>query len=95
MQLFYAYSKASDLSKGCRHVQDRLWAEKKPMVEVFNKGAKLYVCGSSMVGEGVASMTKRIYQDSVEANGGSKSDEEVESWFQSIKGERYASDVFV
>jgi cytochrome P450/NADPH-cytochrome P450 reductase len=39
-------------------------------------------------------MTKRIYQDSVEANGGSKSDEEVESWFQGIKGERYASDVF-
>ncbi|KAH8751145.1 fatty acid hydroxylase [Hyaloscypha sp. PMI_1271] len=95
VQLFYAYSKASGLSKGCRHVQDRLWAEKEPMVEVFNKGAKLYVCGSSMVGEGVASMTKRIYQDSVEANGGSKSDEEVESWFQSIKGERYASDVFV
>jgi cytochrome P450/NADPH-cytochrome P450 reductase len=95
VQLFYAYSKASDLSKGCRHVQDRLWAEKESMVEVFNKGAKLYVCGSSMVGEGVASMTKRIYQDSVEANGGSKSDEEVEGWFQSIKGERYASDVFV
>jgi cytochrome P450/NADPH-cytochrome P450 reductase len=95
VQLFYAYSKASDLSKGCRHVQDRLWAEKESMVEVFNKGAKLYVCGSSMVGEGVASMTKRIYQDSAEANGGSKSDEEVEGWFQSIKGERYASDVFV
>ncbi|KAN0120409.1 fatty acid hydroxylase [Hyaloscypha variabilis] len=94
VKLFYAYSKVSELSKGCKHVQDRLWAEKESMVEVFNKGAKLYVCGSSMVGEGVASMTKRIYQDSVEANGGSKSDEEVESWFQGIKGERYASDVF-
>jgi cytochrome P450/NADPH-cytochrome P450 reductase len=94
VKLFYAYSKVSELSKGCKHVQDRLWAEKESMVEVFNKGAKLYVCGSSMVGEGVASMTKRIYQDSVEANGGSKSDEEIESWFQGIKGERYASDVF-
>jgi cytochrome P450/NADPH-cytochrome P450 reductase len=95
VEIFYAYSKASELSKGCRHVQDRLWTERESMVDVFNKGAKLYVCGSSMVGEGVASMTKRIYQDSAEANGESKSDEEVERWFQSIRGERYASDVFV
>jgi cytochrome P450 / NADPH-cytochrome P450 reductase len=94
VQLFYAYSKASDSSKGCRHVQDRLWIEREPMVEVFNKGAKLYVCGSSMVGEGVANMTKKIYQDWAEAKGELKSDEEIESWFQGIKTDRYASDVF-
>ena len=94
VQLFYAYSKASEQSRGCKHVQDRLWAERELMVEVFNQGAKLYVCGSSMVGEGVASMTKRIYQDSAEAAGKSPSDEQIESWFQGIKSDRYASDVF-
>jgi cytochrome P450/NADPH-cytochrome P450 reductase len=47
-----------------------------------------------MVGEGVANTTKRIYQDWAEAAGKSKSDEEIESWFQGIKNDRYASDVF-
>jgi len=95
VKLFYAYSTAKDQSKGCRHVQDRLWEEKEDMIKAFNEGAKLYVCGSNMVGEGVATMTKRIYQDAVEAVGKSKSDEEIEEWFQGIKSDRFASDVFV
>lgn len=64
------------------------------MVKVFNEGASLYVCGSGMVGEGVASTTKRIYQEAAEALGKPKTDDEVEAWFAEIKSDRYASDVF-
>ncbi|KAG4412171.1 hypothetical protein IFR04_014690 [Cadophora malorum] len=95
VKLFYAFSKASSDSKGCRYVQDRLWEEREEMVKVFNEGASLYVCGSSMVGEGVASTTKRIYQEAAESLGKTKSDDEVEAWFAGIKSDRYASDVFV
>ncbi|CAL3969579.1 unnamed protein product [Diplocarpon coronariae] len=94
VSLFYAFSKASENSKGCRYVQDRLWEEREQMVQVFNQGAHLYVCGSSQVGEGVAGVTKRIYKEAAEAVGKVKTDEEVEVWWEAIKGERFASDVF-
>ncbi|KAF4630984.1 hypothetical protein G7Y89_g7156 [Cudoniella acicularis] len=95
IKLFYAFSKCKEDSKGCRHVQDRLWEEREQMRKVFkDDGAKLYVCGSSSVGEGVAAMTKKIFEDAAASNGEEKADEEVESWFQSIRSDRYASDVF-
>ncbi|KAK2627065.1 hypothetical protein QTJ16_003031 [Diplocarpon rosae] len=94
VKLFYAFSRASENSKGCRYVQDRLWREREQMVQVFNQGAHLYVCGSSQVGEGVAGVTKRIYKEAAEAAGKVKTDAEVEQWWEGIKGERFASDVF-
>ncbi|KAI9048833.1 hypothetical protein LZ554_007664 [Drepanopeziza brunnea f. sp. 'monogermtubi'] len=94
VKTFYAYSKCSESSKGCRYVQDRLWEERAEMVKAFEEGAKLFVCGSSRVGEGVAAMTKKIYLEAAEALGKPKTDEEVEQWWAAIKGERYASDVF-
>lgn len=94
VKVLYAFSKANEKSKGCRHVQDRLWEEREEMIKVFENGAKLYVCGSSMVGEGVASMTKKIFQEYCESIGKSKTDEEIETWFQGIKSDRYSSDVF-
>lgn len=94
VKLFFAYSRASEQSKGCRHIQDRLWEERDEMEKAFRDGAKLYVCGSSMVGEGVANMTKRIYQDAAEAAGIPKTDDDIENWFLGIKSDRYSSDVF-
>lgn len=94
VKLFYAFSKAPEQSSGCRHVQDRLWVERKEMTDIFNSGAKLYVCGSAQVGEGIAVTTKKIYQEAAAAIGKPRTDEEVEQWFQNIKGERFATDVF-
>lgn len=64
------------------------------MVKIFYEGAKLYVCGSSIVGEGVASMTSRIYQDAGDKEGKEVSNDTAQLWFENIKGERFASDVF-
>jgi cytochrome P450/NADPH-cytochrome P450 reductase len=94
VEIFYAYSRCSDQSKGCKHVQDRVWEEREEMRKVFDQGAKLYVCGSAEVGEGVAVTIKRIYEDAAEKAGKQKSEEEVESWWQGVKSDRYASDVF-
>jgi cytochrome P450/NADPH-cytochrome P450 reductase len=95
VKLYYAYSKAKEQSKGCRYVQERLWEERDEMVKVFSHGAKLYVCGSAMVGEGVAATTKKIYLEAAEALGKDLADEEVDEWFQRIRNDRYASDIFV
>ena len=94
VEVFYAFSRAKEQSHGCRYVQERLWKEREQMIDAFNQGARLYVCGSSLVGEGVAAMTKKIYMDAAEEADDPKTDEEVEEWFQSIKVDRYASDVF-
>ncbi|KAK2880177.1 hypothetical protein FQN49_000496 [Arthroderma sp. PD_2] len=94
VKVFYAFSGASEQSKGCRHVQDRLWEERDEMRKVFDQGAKLYVCGTSMVGEGVTATIKKIFQEYCQSIGKPKEDEEVESWFQGIKSDRYSSDVF-
>ncbi|RFU30218.1 hypothetical protein B7463_g6139, partial [Scytalidium lignicola] len=94
VEVFYAYSRASELSKGCRHVQERLWEEREEMTKAFTGGAKLFVCGSSKVGEGVAETTKKMFRQWCKEVGRDVNDEEVEDWFQKIKSDRYASDVF-
>ncbi|TID25135.1 fatty acid hydroxylase [Venturia nashicola] len=95
VQLFYAYSKATEESKGCKYVQDRLWVERDEMRKQFDEGAKVFICGSAVVGEGVAKTVKRMYIEAAEARGVTKTEEEVEAWFEGIKSDRYASDVFV
>lgn len=95
VKIFYAYSKAQAASKGCKYVQDRLWDERHEMRQQFDEGAKIYICGSAAVGEGVAKIIKRIYGEAVKAKGVEKSDKEIEEWFEGIKSDRYASDVFV
>ena len=64
------------------------------MKKVFEQGAKLYVCGSAGVGEGVAFTLKKIYEEAADALGKHKTEEEIESWWQEVKSDRYASDVF-
>jgi cytochrome P450 / NADPH-cytochrome P450 reductase len=94
VETFYAFSRAKEQSKGCRHVQDRLWEERDEMKKVFDQGAKLYVCGSAGVGKSVEEVTKRIYEEAAETAGKPRTEAEVEAWFQGIKTDRYASDVF-
>jgi cytochrome P450/NADPH-cytochrome P450 reductase len=95
VKLFYAYSKAKEASKGCKYVQDRLWEEREEMTQQFNQGAKIYICGSAAVGEGVAKTIKKIYVENAKGEGKEKNEKEVEEWFEGIKSDRYASDVFV
>lgn len=94
VKTFHAYSKAKEQSKGCKYVQDRVWEEREEMVKVFDAGAKLFVCGSAGVGEGVAYTVKKIFREAAEVRGKEKSEEDVQAWFEEIKSDRYASDVF-
>jgi cytochrome P450/NADPH-cytochrome P450 reductase len=94
VEVFYAFSRCTEHSKGCKHVQDRVWEEREEMKKVFDQGAKLYVCGSAGVGEGVAATLKKIYEEAAEAMGKTKTEEEIEDWWLAVKSDRYASDVF-
>ena len=90
----YAFSCEPERSQGCKYVQERLWSDRRDVVALFDRGAKAYVCGSSVVGEAVKTVSKKIYMDAAQDRGRPKTEEETETWFREIRNERYASDVF-
>ena len=89
-----AFSREPESSEDCKYVQDRVYKDREYVVELFDAGAKVYVCGSSDVGEGVREVVKKIFKEKMNERGKPMTDEEVEKWFSGIRNERYASDVF-
>ncbi|TLD30774.1 hypothetical protein PspLS_01775 [Pyricularia sp. CBS 133598] len=94
--VFRAYSRdTSGESKGCRYVQDRVWAERRRVEELWEKGARVYVCGSARMSEGVKKvMLNIVIERSREVDGKEVGVEEAEAYFQSMRSQRYAVDVF-
>ncbi|KAK0732342.1 cytochrome P450 [Apiosordaria backusii] len=97
VKIFYAFSQDTDNdeSAGCRYTQDRLWLERAQVMDLWEQGAKMYVCGSRLVNEGVKGALRRMYIEDVEKkNGDRPTDEQVEEWWVSTRRDRYAVDVF-
>ena len=98
-------------SKGCKYVQDRLWVDREELCDLWDRGAKVYVCGSRGLGEGVKDTVVRIAVERRRRDGkggkvavavgegegegeGVSAEERALKWFESIRNERYATDVF-
>jgi cytochrome P450 / NADPH-cytochrome P450 reductase len=91
----FAFSRKPEQSEGCKHVQDRLYHDRRDAVELFDNGAKLFVCGSREVGEGVQKACVRIAKEAKEKKEGREVDEnKVREWFEGLRNERFATDVF-
>ncbi len=89
-----AYSRRQDASHGCRYVQDRLYRDRADAVALWDRGAKVFVCGSRHVGEGVKAVILKIRAEMVRDAGGDPSEEAALKWFDRIRNERYATAVF-
>ena len=85
----YAFSRCPEKSEGCKYVQERLWHDRKEAKELWEKGARIYVCGSGAVGDGVGEAIMRAYREGKECKV-----EDAEAWFQKLRNERFVSDVF-
>ena len=90
----YAYSRDPASSNGAKYVQDRLWADREDVMRFFHSGAKVFVCGSGRVAEGVKDASVKMFMQSGDGLGGSKTKEEAETWFNGLRNERFMSDVF-
>jgi cytochrome P450/NADPH-cytochrome P450 reductase len=94
----YAFSRKAEDSEGCKYVQDRLYHDRKEVVDLFEAGAKMFVCGSREVGEGVQeTIIKMAKERSAEVQGKDVSevnDERARAWFEGLRNERFATDVF-
>lgn len=98
--VYRAYSREPDRSNGCKYVQDRLWAERFDVVDLWEKGAKVYICGSREVGKGVEEACLKICMEvvkekEIEVKGESDmSIERARKWYEGVKEGRFATDVF-
>lgn len=98
VSVHYAFSRTPEKSEDCKYVQDRLYHDRKTVVELFEAGAKLFVCGSREVGEGVQETIINMAKErNAEVQGkdiSEASDERAREWFESLRNERFATDVF-
>ncbi|KAF2736444.1 bifunctional P-450:NADPH-P450 reductase [Polyplosphaeria fusca] len=87
----YAYSSEPDHpgSAGCKYVQDRMTKDRKDIIDLWKQGAKVYLCGSPGLVEGI----KTVARGWVEAKEGTDP-EKIQKFFESMRNERIAVDVF-
>ncbi|KAJ1560676.1 hypothetical protein HK405_006291, partial [Cladochytrium tenue] len=75
---------------GCRHVDELILRDSDELAELFRQGAHVYVCGSAAkLGKSVSDAVVAVYREKRGC-----STEEATAWLDSIKGERYVTDVF-
>lgn len=97
-----AYSRAEGEGevKGCRYVQERVWREREEVWGLWERGAKVFVCGSRGLSDNVKGVVVRM---AVEVQRGKvergESAEEAsaawgERWFEGVRNTRYVIDVF-
>jgi cytochrome P450/NADPH-cytochrome P450 reductase len=84
-----AFTHASEQSKGCKYVQDRIWEDRDEVADMFRKGAHVYLCGAGVLGAGVEQAMARIKRQESGC-----SEEEAKAWVAEQKGGRYWADVF-
>jgi len=73
-----------------KYVHERMYLERVELRDLLRGSGQMYVCGSaSKLAKSVAEVSLKIY---MEWKGCSEEDAKV--WFDSVKGSRYATDVF-
>jgi cytochrome P450/NADPH-cytochrome P450 reductase len=91
--MHYAYSREEGAA-GCKYAQDAVWREREEVRRLFAMGARAYICGSSRLGKGVADVVARIVGEAKERKGEAYTIEQGLEWWESLRGERFAVDVF-
>ncbi|EKG19175.1 Cytochrome P450 [Macrophomina phaseolina MS6] len=94
VQVYRAYSRAKEESGGCRYVQEQMWERRKEITKLWEDGAKVFVCGSGAVGQAVGNVCCEIALERQLELGKETDLERVQKWFESIRNDRFATDVF-
>ncbi|CAI6097437.1 unnamed protein product [Clonostachys chloroleuca] len=95
VQVRRAYSRSTTTpeSQGCKYVQDRLWKDRKEVWDLWEKGgAKMFVCGSKAVGEGVRDAMIRMKREASQED--ERGESELTKWFHAQRNVRYVEDIF-
>ncbi|KIW06988.1 uncharacterized protein PV09_02646 [Verruconis gallopava] len=90
----YAFSKSPADSAGCKYVQERMLHDKAEVVDLFERGSMVYVCGSRAVATELGGAARELVKWKAEMEGKQLSSEMVESFMSVMKNSRFVSDVF-
>ncbi|KAG8740200.1 hypothetical protein FRC10_004601 [Ceratobasidium sp. 414] len=84
-----AFSRAPENSGGHKYVQDRIWADRKTIVDLYKNGAKFFICGGNHIATAVREANVRIVAEAKNVG-----QDEALDLFNKIQTERYSTDVF-
>lgn len=85
-----AYSReTAEETQGCRYVQHRMVKEKDQIGELWEQGAKLYVCGSRELGNAVEETCVELLKETNDMD-----DEVARNFIEEMRNERFVIDVF-
>ena len=89
-----AFSRRPESSNGAVHVQDRIWTDRQDVDELFQRGAKVFVCGNRNMGESVREVAIKMIIARRKELGQDLDEGEAAKLFDGMRNERYATDVF-
>ncbi|KAI0469334.1 bifunctional P-450:NADPH-P450 reductase [Xylaria cf. heliscus] len=89
-----AYSRATEKSNGAKYVQDLIRIHHDEVVPLWDQNARLYICGSSAIGEGVKTEVVKLAANLVKDKGKEMTEDDVKEWWEGLRNVRYATDVF-
>jgi|SRR5688572_2937163 len=91
-----AYSRAAEKSEGCKYVQDRIYHNRDDVLKLWDEGAKVYICGSREISKAVETVCVQLAVEGLEEKleDDSAREEKARAWFERIRKERFATDVF-
>ncbi|KAF2108226.1 bifunctional P-450:NADPH-P450 reductase [Lophiotrema nucula] len=74
---------------GCKYAQDRMLKDQNVVRSMWEEGAKVYVCGSPGLAEGIKKVSRTLAEQREGAT-----PEKIEEFFKKMRNERIAVDVF-
>ncbi|KAK2595921.1 hypothetical protein QQS21_006516 [Conoideocrella luteorostrata] len=89
-----AYSRSPSDSEGCKYVQHRLSHDREDITRLWDRGAKIYLCGSKNVGTAVEAVFLDMVKEAGKQKRGETTTEAAKEWLDKQKNERYLTDVF-
>lgn len=88
----FSAQKSGSESQPRMYVQDRMWEDRAEVIQLWNQGAKVYICGGISMADGVKRTFTRIL---FPAEAGGKLDaESLNKLFEEVVSTRYTSEIF-
>lgn len=87
-----AYSQEHE-EGGCRYVADTVKRHIEEIIQLWNRGARLYVCGAKHMSDGVSSvLSPALFEEDRAA--GRTDEKSVDGWLRNLPQDRYLVEIF-
>jgi cytochrome P450/NADPH-cytochrome P450 reductase len=90
----YAFSREPSETQGCKYIQDRLIKDKDEVIDMWEKGAKVFICGSGQLSRDFGHAARGIIKEKMISQGKEITDEQLDDWISKRRNERFVADVF-